>query len=462
MVNSTSNVSLSPSIIDDKEVAQKTVKGSLIQGVLMTVLVLSALLGLVSFLATGSNVALAFTMYQIAWVFLITDIHAALPFEWLNLKNTTYDWMVSYGAILALITGAMCHAFVFKEILKSRLGFYLFTVISALGALFLLTLSLGLEQQTLKSNALLLTLAPPIIMCLLVFEKTPNNQLPVKIIYFLMMISVVVTGLSGIGFGHQFNITYIHSLMTTLLLSIVVVGELIENRNAAAQTEFSLDLSNTRNEMTEKSLEESRAMLAMLTHEIKTPLTTLRFISESHQNKSQMIRQLDAISHVIDQSLQASDVNDAVIVNEPVLIEYEILKSWTALAKVDDSISLDIRLDQTTTVYADPFSIKIILDNLLSNAIKYSTVNSTVRVYSITKDNQLHIIISNAAANLKSEYSETVFTKYWRAPDAKRHRGTGLGLWIVKNLCAKQTIGIETKMSDTRFKIVLTFQNSLN
>ena len=459
LINTTSNLSLAPSIIDEKKLAQLMAQGSFAHGALMTILILSALLGLVSFLATGSNVALTFTMYQLAWSFLITGIHGALPLEAFNFKNTTYDWVVSYGAILALITGAICHAFVFKEVLNSRLGFNLFRGISALGTLFLLTLSLGFEQQTLKGNALLLTLAPPIIMCLLVFQKSPKNRLPVKIIYFLMMISVMVTGLSGIGFGHQFNVTYTHSLMTTLLLSIVIVSELIEKRKIAAQTEFSLQLSNTQNALTSQSLEESRAMLAMLTHEIKTPLTTLRFISENQQDKFQMNRQLDAISHVIDQSLQASDINDAVMVKKMVHVEYEILKSWSTCTTIDHSLSLDIRCAKETMVYIDPASFKIILDNLLSNAIKYSTANSTIRVYTITKGTQQRLVFSNTSPNLKSVDSKQVFTKYWRAPDAKRHRGTGLGLWIVKHLCNKQSIDIETRIRDSQFKVMLTFQN---
>lgn len=459
LINSTSNLSLTPKIVAEEKTTHIKIQGIFFQTLLMTILILSAVLGLVSYLASGSIVALTFTFYQIAWSVLIIGIHSPTPFEWFSFKNTTYDWIVSYGVIFALVAGAACHAMVFKTILKSRIGWLLFSGVSVTGIIFLVTLSIGYELQTLKSNALLLSLAPIMIITLLTFTKVPRNAIKVKAIYFILMISVVITGLSGIGFGHLFNTTYIHSLLTTLLMSIIIIGELLDKRKEAEQVEYSLLLSNSQREQTAKSLDELKSMLAMLTHEIKTPLTTLRFLSDSHQDKGQITRQLDSITHVIDQTLRASDINDAVIVKEHIYIESALLKSWANQPRTTGLQRLDLRCNPQQHIQADPFSFNIIIDNLFSNALKYSPSNCTIRVFSSFKGGQLYLVISNASKNLNGVDSNNIFTKYWRAPDAKRHRGTGLGLWIVKNLCEKQGIDIEAKITETRFKVMLKFEH---
>jgi signal transduction histidine kinase len=458
-INSTSNISLTPKIVSNHDANNLKIQGTFFQTLLITILVLSAVLGLISYLASGSIVALTFTFYQIAWSILIIGVKSPTPFDWLSFHNTTYDWIVSYGVILALITGASCHAMVFKTILESKLGWFLFSGVAVAGGIFFVALTLGYEQQTLKSNALLLSLAPVLIITLLTFTKVPKKAVKVKVIYFVLMISVLITGLSGIGFGYQFNVTYIHSLLTTLLMSMIIIGELLDKRKEAEQISYSLQLSNNQKEQTARSLEESRSMLAMLAHEIKTPLTTLRFISDSYQDKGQMTRQLDSITHVIDQTLRASDIQDAVINKERINIEFALLQSWSNQAKDSHFTQLDLRCDPEQQIQADPFSFKVIIDNLFSNALKYGSLNSTIRVFSTFKNGQLHLVVSNASSNLKEVDSTNIFSKYWRAPDAKRHRGTGLGLWIVKNLCEKQGIGIEVKLTETRFRAILKFQH---
>jgi two-component system sensor histidine kinase SenX3 len=80
--------------------------------------------------------------------------------------------------------------------------------------------------------------------------------------------------------------------------------------------------------------------------------------------------------------------------------------------------------------------MRIALQNLLSNAIKYSPPESSVRVRVEPEVGAVAIAVDDQGPGIPPEELDNIFKKYYRLsrPEAKATPGTGLGLYIVKQI----------------------------
>jgi len=96
-------------------------------------------------------------------------------------------------------------------------------------------------------------------------------------------------------------------------------------------------------------------------------------------------------------------------------------------------------------IFVDPELMKIVLQNLFSNAIKYTSHLGTVTI-KITrtdgaslKKKDISIVVADTGYGIPSNQQMYIFTKFFRANNAKQKDtdGTGLGLYIVKGVLAQ-------------------------
>jgi signal transduction histidine kinase len=96
--------------------------------------------------------------------------------------------------------------------------------------------------------------------------------------------------------------------------------------------------------------------------------------------------------------------------------------------------SLELALDETTTVSTDPRAVERIVTNLLSNAVKYSPQESVIEVRVGHVSDGGAVVVQDHGPGIAREDRELVFERFYRgSTDAARGtRGTGIGLTIVK------------------------------
>lgn len=86
------------------------------------------------------------------------------------------------------------------------------------------------------------------------------------------------------------------------------------------------------------------------------------------------------------------------------------------------------------TITSDSHLLHMITSNLLSNAVKYTPQNGRVRIHAALDEEHLTIDVSDTGMGIPPEEQEMIFSKMFRASNAKTQvtDGTGLGLYIVK------------------------------
>ena len=191
--------------------------------------------------------------------------------------------------------------------------------------------------------------------------------------------------------------------------------------------------------------------IATITHELKTPLTSLmgyatilrkRALELNAEQREEffniMARQGDRILRLIEELLQSSriDAGAAKLRREPIdlgAIAKEVETSLTSVAKTH-TLAIDVP-DHDLGLYGDPTALEHVLTNLLENALKYSEPGTEIRLAVEENDQEIHIKVADRGQGIDPEDLPHIFERFRQANGQGRTRNSvGLGLYIVRSL----------------------------
>ena len=190
--------------------------------------------------------------------------------------------------------------------------------------------------------------------------------------------------------------------------------------------------------------------IGMAAHELRTPLTIIRGYTEMLTGSKRLTesdRQLTAnieassehlnqmISDILDVSrLQQGRLSFKLQETTPSSLIEEVVESlkYTAEKK-----GLDLRYEkkEAALISIDSDRLKQILINIIGNAVKY-TPEGGVTVTTHVEKNKLYIRVSDTGIGISAEDQKKLFTRFYRVKSRETDsiRGTGLGLWITRNI----------------------------
>lgn len=193
-----------------------------------------------------------------------------------------------------------------------------------------------------------------------------------------------------------------------------------------------------------------------MTHELKTPVSTIRLANEFLMDNSLSLtkeqvssrlrvinQETERLSNLVDQVLHTTllDSNSTVMKMEELDIQELILDiANTYSIKVEGmGGQVDIELDALDNdIYVNKTHMTNIITNLMDNAIKYRRPDVPLHLEMGTKneDNQLCIYIKDNGIGIKKEYLKKIFDRFFRVPTGNVHdvKGYGLGLSYVAKL----------------------------
>ncbi len=201
----------------------------------------------------------------------------------------------------------------------------------------------------------------------------------------------------------------------------------------------------------QRQLRVRSELVSVASHELRTPITGIRWASESLMKRvtdqgsqtlvkamhdsilnlqagTEDILQLTRLTSNRDQKLQPVPTNMTKLIGEICDTQRLAAQGRNITVTMDKSWTPDV------TMTCDPVKIRRALHNVVSNAIKYSKDGGTVTVRYEHSDKMHKIIVADQGIGIPVEEQSRVFAGFYRASNAKASvvEGTGLGLYLTK------------------------------
>jgi two-component system phosphate regulon sensor histidine kinase PhoR len=226
-----------------------------------------------------------------------------------------------------------------------------------------------------------------------------------------------------------------------------------------------------------KHLERIRTdFVANASHELKTPITAIRGLSETLVNDKDVDR--DTLMYFMErihaQSIRLSQlVGDLMTISR--LEAAHVDNNFTLINLVDliaGSVSAsrpaaDVKQHKLTQqlpqerleVFGDRQNLSQLVDNLIDNAIKYTPEGGRVDVRLRREGADLVLEVEDSGIGINPQYQERVFERFYRVDKARSQSlgGTGLGLSIVRNIAERHGGTVAVKSQEGRGS-VFTFR----
>jgi len=243
------------------------------------------------------------------------------------------------------------------------------------------------------------------------------------------------------------------------------------------------ELANAFNSMCEKMelLEDSRnKFVSDASHEMKTPLATMKILVDSLLNQSEDIdkaiydeflgdisHEIDRLTYLINDLLVLVRMDNAQVVSDMVPIQItdlldKVRHKLQPLAAMK-GIDIIFKADGDPTIMGNSMKLQQAFTNLVDNAIKYSTEDTTITI-SITKSSDHAIAcVKDQGIGISKENIQRIFERFYRVDKARSREtgGTGLGLSIVENIIKQHNGNITVSSQQgkgTAFTVYLPLQ----
>lgn len=193
------------------------------------------------------------------------------------------------------------------------------------------------------------------------------------------------------------------------------------------------------------------AFLAHVSHEVRTPLTSIAGFAEAldlglfgamtDKQRDYVLnirRSADDLSSIIDAIIDLSAIDAGAMelklseVDVGDVLEAAADRILPALERRDLTIKIDVAAD-VASIVADRNRLLQILGHLLSNAIGFSTNKKPIHMGARRKGAQVQIWVADEGRGIEPEFQHKAFERFQSKPVPAGHRGPGLGLAIVKS-----------------------------
>ncbi len=205
----------------------------------------------------------------------------------------------------------------------------------------------------------------------------------------------------------------------------------------------------SRTEALRQSDELKSALLASVSHDLRTPLTSIRAAVDNllqsdiewdksalHEFHVIISEEVSRLTRLVQNLLEMARIDAG---------ELRLSKEWVSMREVFNSVldRLDARRnhhviiepgDAETLVKIDSRLVVEALANIVGNAAKYSPAGSDILLEANIKEDQLSISVKDRGPGIAPDEIDHVFDKFFRSRHQHRSTGTGMGLAIARGI----------------------------
>ena len=364
------------------------------------------------------------------------------------------DVITTYGVLMTSLTGAVFHRVFLQQAQASAwaLRFLDVTIAAALG--LLVAALAGQAPWALRVNGSFVAFTVSVLVPLFVvpgFRRASRTGRLIRLAYGGLSVLMVSTLLGFLGVFDLGALTLLapvlHNLGTALLLLLLIN---LQRREWMAQSQHFQEtarLAELESTLAREERDQKDRFLAMLTHELRTPLSVIRLVLDSIKprvNAADQAKLTHAqgatrdIDDVIERALQTDRLERGNLVIQRQPCELESFVAGIALNHPAGE-RLEVNLPkQAAVLVTDALWLRTLLANLVDNALKYSAPGTLARleVSPQTLDGRegISFRVVNEPGPAGVPDAQQVFQKFYRSQGARRTSGSGLGLYLVAGL----------------------------
>ncbi len=205
-----------------------------------------------------------------------------------------------------------------------------------------------------------------------------------------------------------------------------------------------------------KKNEQQDAFLNAVTHELKTPIASIKLYLETLKTRDVeeakrkefydvMLADSDRLLSTVEQVLLASKSREkSRELNVSKIDVGKMLKECAGLIrtryKLEDEAIKVSEVQEETYISGDINELRTVFENLLDNAVKYSKDKIDIAIKTRVRQAKLvEIHIKDKGIGIAENELKRIFKRFYRVPNdsAQTKKGTGLGLYIVRELLKK-------------------------
>jgi signal transduction histidine kinase len=212
-----------------------------------------------------------------------------------------------------------------------------------------------------------------------------------------------------------------------------------------------------------KLQEQKKNFLLSVTHELKSPLASIKLLLQTIQKrdltKAQILDFIDKslldierLDDMVENMLLASKIDNRSYTfpkanfNLSVLVDSIVNRLQITKCDCNQQI-IDAEIEPKIEITGDKFALTSVVTNLIENAVKYSKPCQTVGVKLFSKEDKIYLQVADHGIGIADEEKSRIFDKFYRvgSEDTRNTKGTGLGLYIVKQVLDKHEASIRVK-----------------
>ncbi len=458
-LESTSTRQVEAQVLQPEDLRISSLVESLVVGLYVGLVLALLAWGLVSSALTRETLVAVFAVKQGAALLFALSSFGVLrvfwPGDW---SAGLLDSLGSVFSIVAVGTAIFFHVRFVGEFMPARWASWLLHGALGLTPLCLALLALGWTSAALEANMLAILVTPFLALACVLTGKAwsqPDHLLhpllprPLVIGFYLLLLGFMgMAAVSALALAQgnlaAIYVSQLHGLVTGILLLVML--QLRAHKQQQQRRQVMLDLVRSRLQARHEleSRQEQEKLLAMLAHEIKTPLATMQMRLDPQAAGSREMRQAIAdMNGIIERCLQASRLGEGQL--QARMQPHDLVHlARDVIAATPHPQRIRLQAPDKLIAATDRQLLYVVLGNLLDNALKYSPPDATID-FQIRESLQdapgpgIHLAVANPPGVAGWPDAGRLFQKYYRAPHAQRQAGTGLGLYLVRSLV--QTLG---------------------
>ena len=209
--------------------------------------------------------------------------------------------------------------------------------------------------------------------------------------------------------------------------------------------------------------EQHDSFINAVTHELKTPITSIRLYLQTLQRREVeeaqrrefyefMLQDTDRLQYTVEQVLKAGEAAQKKSPAQRSPVEFNTLvRECMELARVRhhlqaadldyrESSSLSVQNGNGAQVLGDPEELRTAVSNLLDNAVKYSPDGVHISVELDASDEERVVLrVRDRGVGIPEQELKRIFKRFYRVTQRSlsQVKGTGLGLFIVRSIARK-------------------------